>query len=317
MRLRGNTVACAAVVVCGAVWFLIPDEPQPVADRTPKNQATRSPPVVQPEPSDAVPPSADSAARIAEPAVACAGDPWEPWPGSRCALAMDRRFSVERVPSAPLFSGHAGWFPDEEDEALAASRARRDPAMPTWRDVFADADEGRALAEAALADPACAEERPPQRAACAADAAAAFGLLQEACVTQLAVDGVRNPWAGPPGADGPGGFFEPAEKTAIWARRVDRLDANAELTTEEYWSRRTRAETAMYRYAWRLMRCTALPESALAWFGNLSTPTGDLGDDKQSEALYRFAARHGVEWAGARLHMLPTIRTGSPQILEE
>lgn len=98
---------------------------------------------------------------------------------------------------------------------------------------------------------------------------------------------------------------------------MDRLDADPDLTPQDYWKKRRRAETAMYRYAWRVMRCAALPEAVLSWFGNLPTPTGELGDDKQSKALYRFAARHGVEWAGARLHLLPTIRTGPYQVLEE
>ena len=189
--------------------------------------------------------------------------------------------------------------------------------MPIWRDVFADAEADRAVAATALADPACAEGRPPQRAACAADAVATVGLLQEACVKPLAADGIRNPWAGPSGNDGPVRFYEPAEKTEIWRRRVDRLDADPELTAEEYWKKRRRAEMAMYSYAWRVMRCAALPEPVLSWFGTFPTPTGDLGNDKQSKALYRFAARHGVEWAEARLHLLPTIRTGPPQILED
>ena len=230
---------------------------------------------------------------------------------------MGNVFLGEEVPPVPLFSGHGGWFPDEEDEALAAAQARQVPAMPVWRDVFGDAETVRALAETALADPACAREFAPGRAACAADAVAIAGLLQEACVKPLAADGIRNPWAPPAGSDGPVRFFEPSEKTAIWRRAVDRLDADPVLTAEEYWKKRRRAETAMYRYAWRVMQCATLPESVLAWFGNLPKPSGELGDDKQSKALYRFAARHGVEWAEARLHLLPTLRSGPRQVIED
>ena len=187
--------------------------------------------------------------------------------------------------------------------------------MPMWRDVFRDAEDGRAPAQAALADPVCTEGRTPLRTTCAADAVAAFGLLQEACVGPLAADGVRIAWI-PPG-ERPWNGLESAEKTASWKWYVDRLDADPDPTPEEYWKQRRRAETAMYRYAWRVMRCAALPESALAWFGNLPTPTGELGDRNQSKALYRFAARHGVEWAEARRRLLPTLTTGPPQVLDD
>ena len=322
MRLRRKaavaSAAAALVAVCGCVWFLFHrDASQPVVVDAQSEAATPSPAPAAPVAAVQAPPAAVPAVGVAEPAVACAGEPWEAQRGDPCAVAMDRRFSGEEVLPVALFYGHGGWFPDEEDEALAAARARRIPAMPRWRDVFGDAEAGRALAEAALADPACAEGRPPQRAACAADAVAAAGLLQEACVMPLVLGGTRNPWASPAGSDGPVRFFEPAEKTEIWRRRVDRLDADPDLTPEEYWKKRRRAETAMYRYAWRVMRCAALPEPVLSWFGKLPTPTGELGDDKQSKALYRFAARHGVEWAGARLDLLPTIRTGPYQVLEE
>ena len=323
MQLKGKAaVACSAVVLVGAgccVGFLfLHDSTQPVVADAKKEAAAPPPASTGSAPaSPTVAPVAEPAAVIPEPALACGAEPWEARPGDPCALAMDHRFHGEEVPPVPLFSGHGGWFPDEEDEALLASRARRDPAMPMWRDVFAIAEADRALAEAALADPACAEGMSARRTACAADAVAALGLVQEACVQQLAEDGVRNPWAGPRGNDGPMRLFEPAEKTEIWRRRVDRLDADPDLTPEEYWRKRRRAETAMYRYAWRMMRCAALPESTLAWFPEFSTPTGDLGDDKQSKALYGFAARHGVEWAEARLQILPTITSGPYQVFED
>lgn len=320
MQLRRKAaVACAAaalVAACVCVWFLfLRDASQPVVVDATSGAATPPPAPAAPVAAAPAAPAAAPAVEVAEPAVACAGEPWEAQPGDPCAVAMDRRFAGEEVLPMALFYGHGGWFPDWEDEALAAARARRIPAMPRWRDVFGDAEAGRALAEAALADPACAEGRPPQRAACAADAAAAAGLLQEACVKPLALDGIRNPWAWP--GEKPWNRVEPAEKTEIWRRRVDRLDADPDLTPEEYWKKRRRAETAMYRYAWRVMRCAALPEPVLSWFGKLPTPSGEVGDDKQSKALYRFAARHGVEWAGARLDLLPTTRTGPYQVLEE
>ena len=269
--------------------------------------------------ADIIPPTAPVAnpqGPQAPVAVECAGQPWEAQPGDPCALAMDHRFFGERVPPVRLFSGHAGWHIEEEDEGLAAARERADPPMPTWQDVFGDAEADRARAEAALADAACSEGADgARRAACAADAVATAGLLQEACVKPLAADGLRNPWS-PPG-DVPHGFFEPAEKTEIWRRRVDWLDAEPDLTPEEYWKLRQRAEDAMYRYAWRVMRCAALPESVLAWFEKLPTPSGGVFDGNQSKALYRFAAHHGVEWAEARLRLLPTHRSAPPQVLEE
>ena len=323
MQLRGSAaLVCAAaafVVACFFVWWLfLRGGLPPLGDHT--EQAASVPPPAStslPVAVPAVTPADDSESGIPDPATACAGEPWEARPGDLCARSMDRRFSVERVSPVPLFTGHGGWFPDEEDEALAAAHARRDPAMPTWLDVFGDAEAARTRAEAALADPACTEGPAPRRAACAAGAVAAVGLLQEACVKPLAADGIRNPWARPAGGDGPVRFFEPAEKTEIWMRRVGRLDADPDLTVEEYWKKRRRAETAMYRYAWRVMRCAALPESVLAWFGKLPTPSGELGDDKQSKALYAFAARHGVGWAEARLRILPTLRSGPRQVLED
>lgn len=320
MQVRVKAAAaCAAVALVAAFgWFLFRDGAQPVATNAPERQAGALPHPATPAPIAAAlpgPPAADSAA-IPVPAVACAGDPWEAQPGDPCALAMDHRFSGERVPPVRLFSGHAGWHLEEEEEALAVARERGDPPMPTWQDVFDDAEADRARAEAALADAVCSEGGDGvRRAACAADAVAAAGLLQEACITPLAADGLRNPWS-PPG-DVPYGFFEPAEKTEIWRRRVDWLDADPDLTPDQYWKLRQRAEDAMYRYAWRVMRCAALPESVLTWFEKLLTPSGEAFDGNQSKALYAFAARHGVEWAQARLRLLPTHRSAPPQVLEE
>ena len=246
-------------------------------------------------------------------ATACAGEPWEAQPGDPCARAMDHRFFGEPVSPVPLFHGHGGWHPDDDGQVLAAARRRGEsdpPPMPTWREVFEDAREGRALAEAALANPACSEGGDGAgRAACAADAVAAAGLLQEACIKPLAADGLRNPWS-PPG-DVPHGFFGSAEKTEIWRMDIDQLDADPDLTPEEYWKLRQHAEDAMYRYAWRMMRCAALPEAALTWFDGLPTPTGEVWDDNQSKALYGFAARHGVEWAEARLRLRAVLCEGS------
>ena len=320
MQLRGKAAtAFAAVAVAAACgWFLLRDMPQPTAASPPQRPAGTPPERATPSPASAFPQAAPvvDAATIPVAAAACAGEPWKAQPGDPCAFAMDRQFFGERVPPVRLFSGHAGWHIKEEDEALAAARERGDPPMPTWRDVFGDAEADRARAEAALADVVCSEGGDgARRIACAADAVAAAGLLQEACVKPLAADGLRIPWS-PPG-DVPHGFFEPAEKTEIWRRRVEWLDADPDLTPEEYWTQRQRAEDAMYRYAWRVMRCASLPESVLTWFEKLPTPTGEAFDRDQSKALYDFAALHGVEWAEARLRLLPTIRSAPPQVLED
>ena len=316
MRVKAAATCAAVALVAAFGWLLSRDGPQPGAANAPERQAAALPQAATPAPTTAAPPAApvaDSAA-IPVPAVACAGEPWEAQPGDPCALAMDHRFSGERVPPVRLFFGHAGWHIEEEEEALATARERGDPAMPTWQDVFGDAEADRARAEAALADASCLEGG-NARAVCAADAVAIAGLLQEACIKPLAADGLRNPWS-PPG-DVSHGFFEPAEKTEIWRRRVDWLDADPDLTPAEYWKLRQRAEDAMYRYAWRVMRCAALPESVLTWFEKLPTPSGEVFDGNQSKALYGFGARHGVEWAEARLRLLPSIRSAPPQVLEE
>ncbi|MDE0036350.1 MAG: hypothetical protein OXU77_02190 [Gammaproteobacteria bacterium] len=299
-KAAGACAAVALVAAAGCAWFLFRDAAQPVA----ASAKTEAVPPTSTTPPAAVPPATPVtySVGIQEPAVACAGEPWEAQPGDPCGLAMDYRFSRERVIPGRLFDGHGGWRADWEDEDLAASRARTDPAMPMWRDVFGDAETDRVRAEAALADPTCAEGRTPLGGACAPDAVAAAGLMQEACVKPLAAEGVRNPWI-PPG-EKPWNRIDPAEKTEIWRWYVEQLDADPDLTTEEYWKKRRRAETAMYRYAWRVMRCATLPESVLSWFGTLPTPTGEVGDDTQAIELYRFASRHGVEWAEARQRML-------------
>lgn len=174
MQLRRKAaVPCAAaalVVTCGCVWFPFHGDASPPTVVDAKS-GVAAPPTAPVTAASAGAPVAD----VPEPAVACAGEPWEARSGDPCALAMDSLFPGEAVLPVALFSGHSGWSPDEEDEALAAARATRTPAMPTWRDVFDDAEAGRVLAQAALADPACAEGRPPQREACAADAVAAAG----------------------------------------------------------------------------------------------------------------------------------------------
>ena len=213
----------------------------------------------------------------------------DPWSGLDygCAEALDRRYRGEPVGLAGLHNGPSEW-----------NRSAAPPAYEgiPWEVVFADPLSTRATAQAALSRAECRVSRPETRpdlgSACAVNEIAILAMLQTACVMELVYYKPGfNPWGSPD--DLPGREKRAAEMETKWWQ-YEALDDEISLSMEEYYRRRAEIDDARFRFAWRLSRCKAVPEDALAWVDELPTPEpgGHQGQD-----LTEMAARLGSEWA--------------------
>ncbi len=222
----------------------------------------------------------------------------------QCAVALDARYMDETVALGHLFD-HAGSYWLHSQERLPAASE-----LVTWRDAFANPAEARRAVEGALSRPAChvpeGETRHDLGRQCAADAFAKLAVIHQACVMPLVLYSSFNPWR-PGGEEPTWSGPSAAEIDETWARHIGRLDEDASLTVEAYWSRRTEIEDARLRFAWRLMRCRGV-EGELAWLDDLPQPTGDNENQSQARPLAELAARLGNEWAQLELEQARHIR---------
>ena len=234
-----------------------------------------------PSPADLVEavPSLDELARL------CV-DPWS-GSGSGCAKALDRRYLREPVGLAGLHNGPSEW-----------NRSAASPAFEgiAWKEVFEDPLGTRAAAQEALSRPECRvsplETRPDLGAVCAVDEIAKLAMLQAGCVMELVYYKPGfNPWGSPD--DLPGWEKRAPDMDAKWWQ-YEALDEETSMSMEEYYRRRAEIDDARFRFAWRLMRCKAVTDDALAWLDELPTPAAG---GHQGRDLTEMAARLGSEWA--------------------
>ena len=285
-------VALAAAVA--TVWWRGGQaSPAPVDGTASRTTTPATPPASQPVgESEPAPGVADAGG----PAVSL-DDLWHlcpnPWSGigEECAAALDGRYLREAVGLAQLHDNPIRWERRSKSAAFGGV---------VWEDVFADPEATREAALAALRREECrvaqGETRRDLGETCAADEVAKLAMLQEACVMPLVLHSGFNPWR-PPGEVQT--WFGPsdAELDERWTWWVDRLDEDASLPLDEYWRRRAEIDDARFRFAWRLMRCEAVPETALAWLDVLPTPTAEPEDQNQGTHLTVIASRLGSEWA--------------------
>ena len=207
-----------------------------------------------------------------------------------CMAALQERFWNKPV----LCHAHASprglwkplWLPQPTNDLLL------------WREVFEDPSALRAEVQAAVRSRACrlrANEFQPQlRRACAADAMARLGALHGACQYSLYVEGDRRheEWE-PEGAE-EGDLHFKGWRT-YWQERRAEVET---LENESYWRTAALQEEAELHHAWRMARCRAVPEAALAPLRELRPPSVYAGSPiDQRDLLIVAAARLGSEWA--------------------
>ena len=283
----------ATLTALAGVWWLGGTGSAPPVDE-PSNTPPPADPVVAPQAEERTE-LTRSDPDVVAPTVSLE-DLWNlcpsPWSGigEQCAAALDGRYQGEPVGLAQLHKNPMLW----ERSPPAASDGIE------WRDVFADPEETREAATAALGREEChvpeGETRPDLGETCAADAIAKLAMLHEACVMPLVMHSDFNPWRAP-GVEPT--WFGPSDDQLDerWAYWIGRLDQDPSLSVEEYWDRRKEIDDARFRFAWRLMRCKAVPETSLAWLESLPTPTGNPQNEHQGGHLTGIAARLGSEWA--------------------
>ncbi len=284
-------VGVAAIAALAAVWWPAGKglAPQVDSSNTPSLDLVAAPPT-----EDGTEPARGDA-EVGTPNVSLEAlwhvcpSPWSRI-GEECAEALDDRYMREPVGLAQLHDDPIGW---ERSPPAAFDGIE-------WRDVFVDPEQTREAALAALSREEChvaeGERRPDLGETCAADAIAKLAMLHDACVMPLVLHSGFNPWRAPgqePTWFGP----SDAELDGYWVHWVERLDEDPSLSVEDYWDRRAEIDDARFRFAWRLMRCKAVPETSLAWLDDLPRPTGDPQNQHQGAHLTAIAARLGSEWA--------------------
>ncbi len=289
-RLWAGALGVSATVA--AVWWWWETAPPPAAqtasDSAPFANVVAAAPVTEVSETARDAGSSDPAVSLQDLWHRCPNA----WSGisDECARALDARYLREPAGLAPLHKDPWGW-----DRSL---RTAFDGV--TWEEVFTAPVSVREAAREALDRDECrvaeGETRPDLGRTCAADDIAKLAILQAGCVMPMVLHGGFNPWR-PPGEEQT--WFGPsdAELDERWAWWVDKLDDDPSLSVEEYWRRRAEIDDARFRFAWRLMRCEAVPESAFAWLDSLPTPTAEPTDQHQGAHLTAIAARLGSEWA--------------------
>ena len=225
-----------------------------------------------------------------------------------CMAALEERYWNKPVLChVHANPAHGSWKP------IWWPQPRNDPLV--WRDVFEDPSALRAAVHAAARNRACRlrenELRPDLRQTCAADAMARLGALHGACQYVRYMEGNQRFEGWEREGDRP-------SRESPFARRrgtPSQAKSNPQLEGwQTYWEeRRTEAETlengtdwqhaalqeeAELHHAWRMAKCRAVPEAALAPLRELRPPSiyADSPVD-QRDLLVVAAARLGSEWA--------------------
>lgn len=240
------------------------------ASRTSRPLPETSPPNVSPE---------DDLYDLARLCSDLWGDPGEP-----CLEALEARFGKENTLAGAARSP-ADWS-RHRAEVRARSSLIASLDVPTLAEVFDDPSAIRRAVGIALAKPECVvgegQMRPRLRERCAADDMAKLAMLQAACVPLLWQDRA---------------YREAGMHDAFAEGWRSAIAATAEEPDHETYLRLVaEMEEERFRFAWRLHRCRAVPDDALAWVDAFRVPDDHSGAD-QSLALDVNAARLGTEWA--------------------
>ena len=180
-------------------------------------------------------------------------------------VLCDAHSNMEDGPSRPR------WWPQPRSDTVV------------WRQVFENPSALRTEVEAATRDPSCrlreSQFRPDLRTACAADAMARLAVLHRACRRVLDWEDESNPYF-----DG-------------WRPRWEARRAALDETDDDYRQQVAEVEESELHFAWRLAKCRAVPESALAPLALLRPSSYYVAEHDQRDQLVAAAARLGSVWA--------------------
>ena len=287
-RLRSLLWAAALGVTAAiAFWSFLrwgPSQETPSASDAAQMAAKESgeaKPIDTPAPSGSPAPPADAARQVdlTELRRLC-GRPWVAEFGPECLAALERRYG-NTVPDRRWEKWVFKWRPVMLGQPV------------TWAEVFArPADDLAAVAEA-VERPEClvpeGRFRIDLRRKCAADEMARLAILRRECVVSL-----RR-------------YERPKNRQARWdieQREVDRAEDQP-----EYYRRMARRSERWFGGMWRLAKCRALPEGALAAIGPFTAEHHGRDLDPRLLRMMEAAARLGSDWAlSSVLRFEPTFR---------
>ena len=225
-------------------------------------------PIDTPAPSGATAPPADAARQVdlTELHRLC-GRPWVAQFGPDCLDALERRY--------------ANTVPDRWDSWTLIWRPVMLGEPVTWAVVFASPEADLAAVAEAVRHPEClvpeGRLRIDLRRRCAADEMARLAILRRECVTSLW-------WYG-----------RPEDRQRRWDNEQREVD-HAE-DQQEYYRRMARRSERWFGHMWRLAKCRALPEGALAAIGPFIAEHHGRDFDPRLKHMMEAAARLGSDWA--------------------
>ena len=201
-------------------------------------------------------------------------------PSVECTAALDRIYLDRDV----TLNWHSEPLRDPAEGVKRPWRPKplRDDLV--WRHVFEDPLALRRMVEAAVADPQClamrGEVRHRLREVCAADAFARLSVLHFACRRILYTDGdeLHRGWP------------------SAWARERRYLKEDAQSPDDYAWRLATLNESELH-FAWRLTKCRAVPQRAMARIVALPLRSHHTLGGNQHMELRQIAARLGNLWA--------------------
>ena len=274
-RLRRLLWAAALGVAAAiAFWSFLrwgPSQETPSASDAAQMAAKESgeaKPIDTPAPSGSTAPPADvrRQADLTELRRLC-GRPWVAEFGPDCLAALARRYG-NTVPDRWEKSGFR-WRPVMLGEPV------------TWAEIFARPEADLSAVAEAVERPEClvpeGHFRLDLRRRCAADEMARLAILRRECVVSL-----RR-------------YERPEDRQSRWdieQREVDRAEDQ-----QEYYRRMARRSERWFGGMWRLVKCRALPEGALAAIGPFLAEHHGRDFDFRTLQMMDVAARLGSDWA--------------------